>query len=111
MNDFKLVATNAEFGKLIDEVGQWVPFTVPCRGCYKGDVFWIDWEPGKGMSVTRNGNLIVRGLFTPYLTTPNSELMYQIMLRIYAGAAVPEDLQRNLLGQSTSMSSSAQAER
>lgn len=33
------------------------------------------------------------------------------MLRIYAGAAVPEDLQRNLLGQSTSMSSSAQAER
>lgn len=58
---------------------------------YKGDVFWIDWEPGNGMSVTRNGNLIVRGLFTPYLTTPNSELMYQIMLRIYAGAAVPKD--------------------
>ncbi|OGB19114.1 MAG: hypothetical protein A2W72_07340 [Burkholderiales bacterium RIFCSPLOWO2_12_67_14] len=111
LNDFKLVATSAEFVKLIDEVGAVGAIYSALPRVYKGDVFWIDWEPGKGMTVTRNGNLIVRGLFTPYLTTPNSELMHQIMLRIYAGAAVPEDLQRNLLGQSTSMSSSAQAER
>lgn len=111
LNDFKLVSTDAEFRSLINEVGSVGAIYSALPRVYKGDVFWIDWEPGKGLSVTRNGNLIAQGLFTPYLATPNSELMYQIFLRIYAGAAVPEELRRNLLGQSTSMSSSAQADR
>ncbi len=111
LNDFKLVSTDAEFRSLINEVGSVGAIYSALPRVYKGDVFWIDWEPGKGLSVTRNGNLMAQGLFTPYLATHNSELMYQIFLRIYAGAAVPEELRRNLLGQSTSMSSSAQAER
>lgn len=107
LNDFRLVATDAEFRSLINEVGSVGAIYSALPRVVKGDVFWLDWVPGKGMLVSQNGKPLVQGLYTPYLATANNELMYQIFLRIYAGAAVPEELRDNLLGQSTSMSSSA----
>lgn len=103
LNDFKLVATDAEFRNLINEVASVGAIYSALPRVHKGDVVLIDWVPGKGLIVTYNGNPMEQGLFTPYLTTPNNELMYKIFLRIYAGAAIPEELQRNLLGQSVSM--------
>lgn len=107
LNDFRLVATDAEFRSLINEVGAVGAIYSALPRVVKGDVFWLDWVPGKGMLVSQNGKPITQGLYTPYLTTPNNELLYRIFLRIYAGAAVPEELRGNLLGQSASMSSSA----
>lgn len=104
VNDFKLVSTDDEFKQLINEIGAIGQVYSSLPKVSKGDVVAIDWVPGKGIACSYNGKSLAIDGTNYYL---NSELMYQIFLRIYVGPAVPEELRLNLLGQSRSMSTSA----
>jgi hypothetical protein len=110
INDFRLAATDAEFRSLINEVTSVGALYSTLAKVSEGDVFWIDFIPGKGAIVQRNGIAIVQADFKPYLNTPGSELMFQILLRMYAGKDQPEELQKNLMGLSTSMQTVVAAE-
>jgi hypothetical protein len=103
INDFRLAATDAEFRTLIGEMTTVGAVYGTLSKVSEGDVFAIDFIPGKGATVQRNGTAIVQGDFKPYLNTPGTELMFQILLRMYAGKDQPEELQKNLMGLSSSM--------
>ena len=67
----------------------------------KGDIVTMDWIPGKGLIATLNGTVLTpHGAPSPYM---NSELLAQVMLRMYIGGKTPAELHDNLLGLSNSM--------
>jgi hypothetical protein len=92
LGDFKQVATDTEFKQLINEIGQIGAIYGAVPRVFKGDVVDIDWTPGKGLTSTLNGKLL-----SP--TPINSEKMYEMTLRIIAGAAAAPDMRESLLGQ------------
>jgi hypothetical protein len=92
LNDFKQVATEGEFKQMINEIGQIGAIYGAVPRVVKGDVVDIDWVPGKGLVSTLNGK--------PLQTAPiNSEKMYEVTLRIVAGAAASQEMREQLLGQ------------
>jgi Chalcone isomerase-like len=103
LQDFPTVSTKAEFTKLIDEVASVGAIYSTLPKVTPSDVVSIEWHPGKGVLFSKNGRPISAGMFDPYLNTPNSELLFHIWLRIYAGGTLPQELQNNLFGQSVSM--------
>jgi hypothetical protein len=89
--DFKQVATDLEFKQMINEIGQIGAIYGAVPRVVKGDVVDIDWIPGKGLVSTLNGKLLT--------TAPiNSEKMYEMTLRIIAGAAALPEMRESLLG-------------
>lgn len=95
--DFKQSATEEEFKKLIDVISQVGAAYSNVKRVVKGDVVNLDWVPGKGWMAFHNGkSLAVEG--TTSGAAINSELAYQIYLRMYIGANAPEDLRNGLLG-------------
>lgn len=94
--DFKQVASDAEFKQLINEIGQIgsVYAAIPRVG--KGDVINLDWVPGKGWMCFQNGKQIVTDMVPS--GSINSELAFQIYMRMYIGQAAPENYRNGLLG-------------
>ncbi|TAK79178.1 MAG: hypothetical protein EPO01_01180 [Aquabacterium sp.] len=90
VNDFKLVSTEEEFKQLINEVAQVGKVYGSLHRVYKGDVILIDWIPGKGIVSTMNGK--------PLGTPIQSELLFEISLRMGMGANAPADMRDQLLG-------------
>jgi Chalcone isomerase-like len=107
MQDFAAASSKAEFAKLIEEVASVGALYSGLPKVTPNDVLAIDWVPEKGLLFSKNGKPVVAGMFNPYLNTPNSKLLYQIWLRMYAGPALPQELQNNLMGLSTSMQTAA----
>ncbi|RZI80972.1 MAG: hypothetical protein EOP38_20805 [Rubrivivax sp.] len=101
INDFKAVATDAEFKQLINEIGQLGEIYSKIRQVNKGDVFNIDWVPGKGISSSLNGKpMVLDGNPATYM---NNELMYRLMVRMYLTSGGSSEMRENLLGRSRSM--------
>ncbi|WP_374593792.1 chalcone isomerase family protein [Aquabacterium sp.] len=94
VSDFKSVATEAEFKQLITEVGQIGDLYGRLGQVKKGDVSIIDWVPGKGIQCRLNGKVQSAG----GIEYMNSELMFQILLRMYVGELAAADYRRGLLG-------------
>jgi Chalcone isomerase-like len=103
MQDFAAVASKAEFTKLINEVASVGALYGTLPKVTPSDALSIDWVPGKGILFSKNGKPVSGGLFEPYLNTADGELLFHIWLRMYAGSSLPQDLQKNLMGLSTSM--------
>ncbi|MEY2838753.1 MAG: hypothetical protein RJB60_1052 [Pseudomonadota bacterium] len=95
--DFKQAATEEEFKKLIEVVGQIGSAYANVKRVVKGDVVNLDWAPGKGWIAFHNGKQL-NGDATSAVTSINNELAYQIYLRMYIGASAPEELRNGLLG-------------
>jgi hypothetical protein len=102
--DFRQAATDAEFKSLINEVISVGSIFGRLHTVHKGDVVATDWVPGKGIAAAVNGKQL------PFNdagdTFLNSELMFQIILRMHLNVSASEELRMNLLGQSTSMRAS-----
>mgnify|MGYP001157987280 CR=1 FL=1 len=94
--DFKQVASDAEFKQLINEVGQIGSIYSSINRVSKGDTVNLDWVPGKGWMAFHNGKQLITDA-TP-TGAINSELAFQIYLRMYIGQAAPEDYRNGLLG-------------
>ncbi|HIV71947.1 MAG TPA: chalcone isomerase family protein [Candidatus Aquabacterium excrementipullorum] len=95
--DFKQVATDDEFKKLIDVVGQIGAAYANVKRVAKGDVVNLDWVPGRGWMATHNGKQLA-GDGTVDAMAINNELAYQIYLRMYIGPHAPAELRNGLLG-------------
>jgi hypothetical protein len=95
--DFKQAATEEEFKKLIEVVGQIGSAYANVKRVVKGDTVNLDWAPGKGWIAFHNGKQL-NGDATSAVTSINNELAYQIYLRMYIGASAPEELRNGLLG-------------
>ena len=95
--DFKQVATDEEFKKLIDVIGQIGAAYSNVKRVSKGDVVNLDWVPGRGWMATHNGRQLT-GDGTVDAMAINNELAYQIYLRMYIGPHAPADLRNGLLG-------------
>jgi hypothetical protein len=89
--DFKQAATDAEFKALINEVAEIGAIYNNVKRVEQGDKVNIDWQPGAGIIASLND----RQLNDKPI---NSELAYQIYLRMFMGPSVPEDLRTRLLG-------------
>lgn len=89
INDFKMVSTDAEFKQLINEVAQVGAIYAGLHRLNKGDVFTIDWIPGKGMVSAMNGKP---------LATIASPLMYEITLRMSLGSGASAEMRDQMLG-------------
>ncbi len=95
LSDFKQVATDEEFKRLINVIGQIGAAYANVRKVAKGDVVNLDWVPGQGWMASHNG----RPLTTDgTVLAIKDELAYQVYLRMYIGAAAPEELRNGLLG-------------
>ena len=96
ISDFKQAATEEEFKKLIEVISVVGAAYSNVKRVGKGDVVDLDWVPGKGWMAFLNGKALqVEGTASNAI---NSELAYQIYLRMYIGASAPEDLRNGLLG-------------
>lgn len=95
--DFKQAATEDEFKKLIDVIGQIGAAYSNVKRVVKGDVVNLDWAPGKGWIAFHNGKQL-NGDGTSAEMAINNELAYQIYMRMYIGASAPEELRNGLLG-------------
>lgn len=96
ISDFKQAATEEEFKKLIEVISVIGAAYSNVKRVGKGDVVDLDWVPGKGWMAFLNGKALqVEGTTANAI---NSELAYQIYLRMYIGASAPEDLRNGLLG-------------
>lgn len=95
--DFKQVATDEEFKKLIDVIGQIGAAYANVKRVSKGDVVNLDWVPGRGWMATHNGKQLA-GDGTLDAMAINNELAYQIYLRMYIGPHAPAELRNGLLG-------------
>lgn len=89
--DFKQAATDAEFKALINEVAEIGAIYNNVKRVEQGDKVNIDWQPGAGIIASLND----RQLNDKPI---NSELAYQIYLRMFMGPTVPEELRNRLLG-------------
>jgi len=94
--DFKQAATDDEFKKLIEVVGQIGAAYSNVKRVQRGDVVNLDWVPGKGWMASHNGKQLMGDGNGP--VSINNELAYQVYLRMYIGAAAPDDLRNGLLG-------------
>jgi hypothetical protein len=94
--DFKQAATEEEFKKLIEVVGQIGAAYSNVKRVVKGDTVNLDWAPGKGWIAFHNGKQL-NGESSAVMAI-NSELAYQIYMRMYIGASAPEELRNGLLG-------------
>lgn len=94
--DFKQAATEDEFKKLIEVVGQIGAAYSNVKRVVRGDVVNLDWVPGKGWLAAHNGKQLTADGGTAVAI--NNELAYQVYLRMYIGANAPEDLRNGLLG-------------
>jgi hypothetical protein len=93
VGDFKQIATDAEFKQVINEVGQMGQVYGGLAKVSKGDTVIIDWIPGTGLTAALNGKPMTDKTF-------KNELFYEIYMRMYLGASVPEDFRNALLGVS-----------
>ena len=95
LSDFKQVATDQEFLKLIEPLGMIGAAYADIKRVRKGDVVNLDWVPGKGWMATHNGRPLrsVDGILAI-----NDPLAYQVYLRMYLGAAASAELRNGLLG-------------
>lgn len=95
LSDFKQVATDDEFKRLIEPLGMIGAAYADIKRVSKGDVVNLDWVPGQGWMATHNGRPLrsVDGNLTI-----NDPLAYQVYLRMYLGAAASADLRNGLLG-------------
>jgi hypothetical protein len=91
--DFKQAATDTEFKTLINEVAEIGAIYNNVKRVEQGDKVNIDWQPGAGIIASLNDRQLNEKPI-------NSELGYQIYLRMFLGATVPEDLRNRLLGLS-----------
>lgn len=102
ISDFKQNSTDAEFKQLINEISQVGAAYSAVKRVSKGDVVNLDWVPGKGWMCYINGKqLMLDTSAMPGVASNNainSELAYQIYLRMYIGPAAPEELRNGLLG-------------
>jgi hypothetical protein len=94
--DFKQAATEEEFKKLIDVVSLIGATYSSVKRVVKGDVVNLDWIPGRGWMASHNGRMLSGD--SGSVAAINSELAYQIYLRMYIGANAPDDLRNGLLG-------------
>lgn len=91
LGDFKQAATDTEFKSLINEVAEIGAIYNNVKRVELGDKVNIDWQPGAGIIASLNDR--------PLNEKPiNSELAYQIYLRMFLGPNVPEELRNRLLG-------------
>lgn len=89
--DFKQAASDAEFKTLINEVAEIGAIYANVKKVNDGDIVNIDWAPGQGIIASLNDR--------PLNEKPiNSELAYQIYLRMFLGSGVPDDFRARLLG-------------
>lgn len=95
ISDFKQAATDDEFKKLINVVGQIGAAYANVKRVVKGDVVNLDWVPGQGWMATHNGKMLTADGASLAI---NDELAYQIYLRMYIGQAAPDELRNGLLG-------------
>ena len=95
LSDFKQVATDEEFRRLIEPLGMIGAAYADIKRVVKGDVVNLDWVPGQGWMATHNGRPLrsVDGNLTI-----NDPLAFQVYLRMYLGAAASSDLRNGLLG-------------
>lgn len=97
--DFKQHATEGEFKQLINEISQVGSAYGAIKRVGKGDVVNLDWVPGKGWMAFFNGKQLTFGTGgAGDAIAINSELAYQIYLRMYIGPEAPADLRNGLLG-------------
>lgn len=89
--DFKQATTDTEFKTLINEVAEIGAIYNNVKRVEQGDKVNIDWQPGAGIIASLND----RQLNDKPI---NSELAYQIYLRMFMGPNVPEELRNRLLG-------------
>lgn len=91
VNDFKVVATEAEFKQLIGEIGALGSIYGSIPKVSRGDVIDTVWLPGKGMFGRFNG----KRLSEQYT---RNDLFWQVYMRMYVGAAAQESFRNGLLG-------------
>ncbi len=91
VNDFKMVATEAEFKQLIGEIGALGSIYGSIPKVSRGDVIDTVWLPGKGMFGRFNG----KRLSEQYT---KNELFWQVYMRMYVGGAAQESFRNGLLG-------------
>ena len=89
--DFKQAATDVEFKTLINEVAEIGAIYNNVKRVEQGDKVNIDWQPGAGIIASLNDRQLNEKPI-------NSELAYQIYLRMFMGPTVPEELRNRLLG-------------
>lgn len=90
MADFRAVSSQQEWMSLIDEMVQFG--NLLSNSARKGDVFTLDWMPGKGLLVSKNGMALAQR------PIPN-ELMFRIVLRIFLGPQAQAEAREKLLGR------------
>lgn len=101
LSDFEEAATPAEVNKLMSDVWQIGDIYGSLTLIKKGDVFTMDWIPGKGLLAALNGKpLTPHGASSPFM---NNELLAKVLFRIYIAGSSGADLRDNLLGLSASM--------
>lgn len=93
INDFKQVATEAEFKQLITDLGELGGVYGTISKVSRGDTIDTVWIPGKGMTGRFNG----KSLVDKY---NKNELFYQVYMRMYVGPTVHDDFRNGLLGAS-----------
>lgn len=96
ISDFKQAATDEEFKKLIDVVSQIGAAYSNVKRVVRGDVVNLDWIPGRGWQASHNGKVLTGDSTGPVFI--NSELAYQIYMRMYIGPNAPDELRNSLLG-------------
>lgn len=94
--DFKEVATEEEFKRLIGAIGLIGAAYANVKEVVKGDVVNMDWVPGRGWLATHNGKSLNEVDGKPLVI--KDELAYQIYMRMYIGQGAPADLRNGLLG-------------
>ena len=95
LSDFKQVATDEEFRKLIEPLGMIGAAYADIKRVEKGDVVNLDWVPGRGWLATHNGRPLRS---SDGVLAINDPLAFQVYLRMYVGAAASADLRNGLLG-------------
>lgn len=89
MSDFRAASQPAEWNTLINEMV--TLGSMMHKSIQKGDVLTIDWLPGTGMVISKNGTALSDKPIT-------SELMFRIIMNIFLGPIAPEDARMKLLG-------------
>ena len=96
LSDFQQSATDEEFKKLIEVIGQVGAAYANVKRVQRGDTVNLDWVPGKGWMAMHNGKALTGD--GAGAVSINNELAYQVYLRMYIGPNAPEDLRNGLLG-------------
>lgn len=95
LSDFKQVATDEEFKKLIEPLGMIGAAYANIKRVSKGDVVNLDWVPGRGWMASHNGRQLTS---VDGVLAIKDELAFQIYLRMYLGNAASAELRNGLLG-------------